>query len=127
MEDVPAAARRRDLPLAVRCRLAFLEGVAEAGVDAEQLRRALARYPGDRAATLTSMDREQAWDAILTRLPEGWRAGRPSYNPGRRLWDVAAIGPKRGGRHGAPPEIIVGEGPDELAALVDLAERLGRH
>jgi hypothetical protein len=70
------------------------------------------------------VDREQAWDAILTALPEGWRAGRPSYDPGHGRWDVWAIGPKRGGRHGPPPESIRGEGPDELAALIDLAERL---
>src|SRR4051812_10252978 len=61
------------------------------------------------------MDREQAWPAILTRLQQGWRAGRPSYDPSRRLWEVSAVGPKRGAGHGPAPEIIVGERLDELA------------
>ncbi len=49
---------------------------------------------------------------------------RPSYDPGRRLWRVTALGPKRGGRHRPPPANTTGEGVDELAALEDLAERL---
>ena len=68
-------------------------------------------------------DREQAWDAILKRLPAGWRTTKPSYDPGRHVWEAAAIGPKLGGRRGGPPATIIGQGPDELAALRDLADR----
>jgi hypothetical protein len=69
-------------------------------------------------------DRHDAWDAILERLPARWRTGQPSYDPAAHQWTVAAIGPKLGGRHGPPPETIIGTGPDELEALRDLAERL---
>lgn len=50
-DDVPAAYRRRELTLEQRCRLAFLEGVAEhRELTPEQLRRALARWPAISAA-----------------------------------------------------------------------------
>ena len=68
-------------------------------------------------------DREAAWAAILARLPACWRCTGPSYDPGRGRWEAVAIGPKLGGRRGAPPATVIGEGPDELAALRDLAER----
>ena len=112
------------LPLAVRCRLAFLAGVAEITGDPEGVRRALARYPGDPVTVAGVSTREELWSLILDRLPPGWRAAQPSYDPGRRLWSIAALGPKRGGRHGPPPESVVGEGADELAALEDLARKL---
>jgi hypothetical protein len=57
------------------------------------------------------------------RAPAGWRCTAPSHDPGRGLWEAVAIGPKVGGRCGAPPATGIGEGPDELAALRDLAER----
>lgn len=69
-------------------------------------------------------DRTDAWDAVLERLPPRWRTGPPSYDPAAHRWEVAAIGPKLGGRHSPPPEAVIGAGPDELAALRDLAERL---
>jgi hypothetical protein len=68
--------------------------------------------------------REQAWDTIHERLPAGWRTAPPTYDPATRLWSVTALGPKLGGRHGKPPDTVTGEGPDELAALRDLTERL---
>ncbi len=36
-----------------------------------------------------------------------------------------AIGPKLGGRRGLAPAMVIGEEPDEISALRDLAERLG--
>jgi hypothetical protein len=69
-------------------------------------------------------DREQAWDAILGRLPPDWRVTAPGYDPGRGRWEAVAIGPKVGDRRGPAPGTVIGEGPDELAALRDLAERL---
>ena len=69
-------------------------------------------------------EREGIGSLILDRLPAGWRCTAPSFDPGRGLWEAVAIGPKLGGRHGAPPSTVTGEGPDELAALRDLAERL---
>jgi hypothetical protein len=71
-------------------------------------------------------DREQACDTIHERLPAGWRTAPPTYDPATRLWSVTALGPKLGGRHGKPPDTVTGEGPDELAALRDLTERLAR-
>jgi hypothetical protein len=65
-------------------------------------------------------DREQACE----RLPAGWRTAPPTFDPATRLWSVTALGPKLGGRRGAPPATVTGEGPDELAALHDLADRL---
>jgi len=73
---------------------------------------------------MSGMDREQAWAAILDRLLPGWRVSQPSYDPAARRWEVVAMGPTRGSRRAAPPAYIIGEGPDELAALEDLAERL---
>jgi hypothetical protein len=70
-------------------------------------------------------DREAAWSAILDQLPPRWRVSQPSYAPATRSWSVVAIGTKLGGRHGPPPEIVIGTGDDELAALVDLARQLG--
>jgi hypothetical protein len=64
------------------------------------------------------------WSTILDRLPEGWRAMRPSSDLATHSWSVTAIGPKLGGGRGAPPTTLIGKGPDELAALLDLAERL---
>jgi hypothetical protein len=39
-------------------------------------------------------------------------------------WEVAAIGPKLGGRRGGPPATIIGVGADEVEALRDLGKRL---
>jgi hypothetical protein len=69
-------------------------------------------------------DREARWNAILDRLPPGWRVSPPSYDPGARRWEAVAIGPSRGSRRSPPPAYIIGTGPDELAALRDLARRL---
>ncbi len=48
-----------------------------------------------------------------------------TYDPATRLWFVTALGPKLGGRRGPAPATVTGQGPDELAALCDLAARLG--
>ena len=69
-------------------------------------------------------EREATWDAILDRLPRGWRVSQPSYDPGARRWEAVAVGPTRGGRRSPPPAYVIGTGPDELAALRDLAARL---
>ena len=65
----------------------------------------------------------RAWDAIHERLPARWRTAPPTFDPANRLWSVTALGPNLGGRRGRPPATVTGEGPDELAALRDLAGR----
>lgn len=52
------------------------------------------------------------------------RTAPPTFDPAARLWSVTALGPKLGGQRGPGPATVTGEGPDELAALRDLAERL---
>jgi hypothetical protein len=69
-------------------------------------------------------NREQEWDVIHERLTACWRTAPPTFAPATRLWSATALGPKLGGRRGGPPATVTGEGPDELAALMDLAERL---
>jgi hypothetical protein len=65
-------------------------------------------------------ERERAGEGVHDALPAGWRAGRPSYDPGRHAWTVAAIGPPTGRRHVAP-ECVEAEVEDEAAALTYLA------
>jgi hypothetical protein len=73
----------------------------------------------------TATDNAEAWDAIHDRLPDGWRAGRPSYNPATRRLQIAVMPPSRGRRKvWTRPEYVVGEGDSELEALRDLAARL---
>ena len=69
-------------------------------------------------------DREAAWDALRKALPMGWRTGPPSYNPATPLLELVALGPKTGGRHGPPPESVMGTGSAEAAAVRDLEARL---
>ena len=69
---------------------------------------------------------EPAWSELLDVLPPKWRTRRPSFDPAARLWEIVAVGPKHGGRHGPPPESVTGRGPDEATAVRDLAERLSR-
>jgi hypothetical protein len=45
-------------------------------------------------------------------------------DPATGRWQVAAVGPNRGGRHAAPPEHLTGEGLEEETALVDLMLKL---
>jgi hypothetical protein len=67
-----------------------------------------------------SSERERAWEGVHDSLPTGWRAGRPSYDPGRHAWTVAAIGPLSH-RRGVPPDCVEAHGEDETAALTYLA------
>lgn len=68
--------------------------------------------------------RERAWDDIHELLPDGWRVGPATHEPGRRLaWSVSARSPKYSGRL-RPPATINGQGDDEVAALTDLAIKL---
>jgi hypothetical protein len=62
-----------------------------------------------------------AWDALHNVLPARWHVGKPSYDPGHRVWSVTAWGPLSG-RPKAPS--ISGTGDDEAAALRDLNVRL---
>lgn len=73
---------------------------------------------------MSGMDHEQAWDAIHDGLPPGWRVTAPSFDPATHLWTVTARSPNRGGRRAPPPDYVIGEGPDELAALQALVRRL---
>ena len=67
---------------------------------------------------------EAAWSELLDLLPPNWRTGRPSFDPAEQLWEIAAMGPKQGGRHGPPPESVSGFGVDEAAAVRDFGRRL---
>jgi hypothetical protein len=58
----------------------------------------------------------------LNRLPEWWRVGPTSYDPGTGRWSITARGPHPG--RGKAPETIRGTGEDEVAAMVDLRIRL---
>lgn len=69
-------------------------------------------------------EREAAWAAVMDRLPPGWRVGPPTFDPGRHRWEIVARSPKPPGRR-TNPEYVIGEGDDELAALEDLAAKLG--
>jgi hypothetical protein len=69
------------------------------------------------------IDREAAWAAVMDQLPAGCHVGPPSYDPGRHRWEIVARSPKPPGRQ-SRPAYVVGEGPDEVAALEDLAARL---
>lgn len=63
--------------------------------------------------------RERAALDVLARLPEGWRVGPMSYDPGTRRWSVTARGPHPG--RGKAAETVTGSGEDEIAAMTDLA------
>jgi hypothetical protein len=70
-----------------------------------------------------SEPRERAWDDIHDLLPDRWRVGPPTYEPGWRRWSVTARSPKYSGRL-RPPATVSGAGEDEIAALTQLANRL---
>ena len=63
--------------------------------------------------------RERAALDVLSRLPNGWRVGPATYDPGTRRWIVTARGRHPG--RGRQPETITGTGEEELAAMTDLA------
>src|SRR5262245_50159570 len=65
---------------------------------------------------------ERAALDVLARLPEWWRVGPVTYNPGDGRWSVTARGPN--GRRLRPPETVHGCGEDEIAAMIDLRIRL---
>jgi hypothetical protein len=69
-------------------------------------------------------EREAACSELLEVLPPKWRTGRPSFDPAAQLWEIVAIGPKHGGRHGPPPESVTGRRVDEAAAVRDLVDRV---
>jgi hypothetical protein len=66
--------------------------------------------------------RETAWLAVLDGLPARWYVGPPTYDPGRHTWSVTAHGLFPG--RGKAPQTVTGLGPDEVAALRDLDDRL---
>jgi hypothetical protein len=67
--------------------------------------------------------RHRAWDDIQDLLPDRWRVGPTSFDPGRHQWSVSARSPKYAGRL-RPPAVVTGAGEDELAALTHLALKL---
>lgn len=67
--------------------------------------------------------RERAALDVLARLPDGWRVGPTSYDPGTRRWSIAARAAPTGLRS-RPPETLTGHGADELAAFADLRMKL---
>ncbi len=69
-------------------------------------------------------EREQAWWALHDALPPGWRAGRSAqYDPGRRVWVVAAVNERTTGR-GNVPGSVEGTGQNEVEAVRDLTRKL---
>lgn len=70
-------------------------------------------------------ERERAALDVLNRLPDGWRVGTASYDPGSGRWSITARGPHPG--RGKKPETVTGSGEDELAAMTDLRIRLDEH
>jgi hypothetical protein len=61
--------------------------------------------------------RESAALDILARLPEWWRVGPATYDPGTRRWSMTARS-RPGGRL-RPPETLTSRGEDELAAMAE--------
>lgn len=66
---------------------------------------------------------ERAWEGVHDTLPAQWRVGPVTYDPDRRTWTVAALGPLPV-RRGQPPNCIEASGEDEIAALSYLAVKL---
>jgi len=66
--------------------------------------------------------REDVWARLHESLPARWTVGRPSYDPGARIWSISAVGPDRG--RGKVPTSVQGRGEDELGAVLDLDARL---
>jgi hypothetical protein len=57
-------------------------------------------------------NREGAAMDLLALLPEWWRLGPATYDPGTRRWSITA--------RSRPPETLTGRGEDELAAMAKL-------
>ena len=68
--------------------------------------------------------REEAWAAVVPRLPSGWRIDGPAYDPVMRSWQVEAHSPMPSRLSRKRAASIIGVGADENAALLDLAEQL---
>ena len=66
--------------------------------------------------------RERAALDVLALLPEWWAVGPTSYDPGTGRWTWTARGRHPG--RGKSPERVTGIGEDELAAMIDLRNRL---
>ncbi len=69
-------------------------------------------------------DRAALWDELHDLLPEWWRVGSATYDPGAGRWSVTAYGRLRGGRTRTPPEAVTGTGATEVEALGELVEQL---
>jgi hypothetical protein len=76
------------------------------------------------AAARGMTKREEAWAAVVPRLPSGWRITGPTYDPAMRSWEVEAHSPTPGRLSRKRAASIIGVGSDEAAALLDLAEQL---
>jgi integrase len=60
--------------------------------------------------------RHRACDDIHTLLPDGWRVGPTSFDPGVVRWSITARSPKPGGRLRAPATLR-GTGEHVLAVI----------
>ncbi|HEX7949775.1 MAG TPA: hypothetical protein VF494_05455 [Candidatus Limnocylindrales bacterium] len=69
------------------------------------------------------MDRDKAWDLVWEALPAHWIVGGPNVTPGPGIWSVSAIDARSTGR-GKLPRTVNGTGLTEVAALLDLNDRL---
>ena len=70
----------------------------------------------------TTDSREIAWFAAHDALPASWLVGPITFDPGRGQFSVTARAPHPG--RGKSPATVSGAGPTDVAALVDLHERL---
>ena len=57
-------------------------------------------------------------------LPAGWRLGELTFDPATEEYVVTAMASRPTGRGRPPERVVVGRGPDELAAVEALAEML---
>jgi hypothetical protein len=66
--------------------------------------------------------REAPWFAVHDAIPAYWHVGPVTFDPGRGLFIVTVRAPHPG--RGKIPVTVSGAGETEVAALVDLHERL---
>lgn len=65
-----------------------------------------------------------AWNLVHDATPLGWHVGRPTYNPGRRLWEQYAFDPSERPRVGLRSREWTAIGETELDVLEEMARCL---
>ena len=75
-----------------------------------------------RLSEMSTDPRETAWFRVHDALPAFWLVGPITFDPGRGQFSVTARAPHPG--RGKSPVTVSGAGHTDVAALVDLHERL---